>query len=122
MVNVAREAMLAIGCIQSQRCHTDKCPTGVATQDPWLMRGLDAELKSVRAANYITTLRRDLLKVSEACGVAHPSLIGPNDVELVSGTSDAVPLHQTFGYAPEWGVPGASDRTEIARLMTTGAI
>ena len=33
MVNVAREAMLAIGCIQAQRCHTDRCPTGVATQN-----------------------------------------------------------------------------------------
>ena len=34
MVNVAREAMLAIGCIQAQKCHTDTCPTGVATQNP----------------------------------------------------------------------------------------
>ena len=39
MVNVAREAMLAIGCIQAQRCHTDTCPTGVATQNPWLSPG-----------------------------------------------------------------------------------
>src|SRR3954469_23439278 len=41
MVNVAREAMLSIGCIQSQKCHTDKCPTGIATQNQWLARGLD---------------------------------------------------------------------------------
>ena len=75
MVNVAREAMLAIGCIQAQKCHTDTCPTGVATQNPWLTRGLDPALKSVRAANYIKTLRRDLLKVAEACGVEHPGLI-----------------------------------------------
>ncbi|MCA9819117.1 MAG: FMN-binding glutamate synthase family protein, partial [Cyanobacteria bacterium HKST-UBA01] len=40
-VNVAREAMMAIGCIQSQKCHTDRCPTGVATQDPWLAHGLE---------------------------------------------------------------------------------
>src|SRR3954451_6453252 len=40
MVNVAREAMLAVGCIQAQKCHTDHCPTGVATQDPWLSHGL----------------------------------------------------------------------------------
>ena len=46
MVNVGREAMLAIGCIQAQRCHTDRCPTGVATQNRWLMHGLDPELKS----------------------------------------------------------------------------
>ncbi|WP_372348293.1 glutamate synthase-related protein [Streptomyces sp. KL116D] len=32
MINVAREAMLSIGCIQAQKCHTDKCPTGIATQ------------------------------------------------------------------------------------------
>ena len=41
LVNVAREAMLAIGCIQAQKCHTDTCPTGVATQNAWLSRGLD---------------------------------------------------------------------------------
>ena len=49
MINVAREAMLAIGCIQAQHCHTGHCPTGVATQNAWLMRGLDPTLKS-RAA------------------------------------------------------------------------
>src|SRR3712207_9307827 len=36
LVNVAREAMLAIGCIQAQKCHTDTCPTGIATQNAWL--------------------------------------------------------------------------------------
>ena len=66
MVNVGREAMLAIGCIQAQKCHTDRCPTGVATQNPWLARGLDPALKSVRCANYVRTLRRDLLKLAEA--------------------------------------------------------
>jgi glutamate synthase domain-containing protein 2 len=72
MVNVAREAMMAIGCIQSQRCHTDRCPTGVATQNVWLSRGLDPELEGVRAGNYVVSLRRDLFKVSEAVGVMHP--------------------------------------------------
>src|SRR5918997_1480227 len=74
MVNVAREAMLSIGCIQAQKCHTDTCPTGVATQNAWLAHGLDPQLKSVRLANYIKTLRRDLMKVAEACGVEHPGL------------------------------------------------
>ena len=72
MVNVGREAMLAIGCIQAQKCHTDHCPVGVATQNPRYMRGLDPTLKSVRVANYVKTLRRDLLKVSEAVGVVAP--------------------------------------------------
>src|SRR5690606_14902133 len=57
MINVGREAMLAIGCIQAQQCHTGRCPTGVATQSRWLQRGLDPASKAVRLANYIITLR-----------------------------------------------------------------
>jgi glutamate synthase domain-containing protein 2 len=40
LITVAREAMLAIGCIQAQRCHTGHCPTGIATHNRWLVRGL----------------------------------------------------------------------------------
>ena len=57
LVNVGREAMLAIGCIQAQRCHTGRCPTGVATQVPWLVRPRP-DLKSVRCANHVVALRR----------------------------------------------------------------
>ncbi len=121
MVNVGREAMLAIGCIQAQKCHTDHCPTGVTTQNRWLMRGLDPELKSARAANYIRTLRRDLLKIAEATGVEHPGLIGSTAVELVDGQRVARPLHEVFGYDLAWGFPSPADRTEIARLMTATA-
>ena len=85
LVNVGREAMLAIGCIQAQKCHTDHCPVGVATQNPRYVRGLDPTLKSVRLHNYVKSLRRDLLKVSEAVGVVHPGLISPDDVDLMDG-------------------------------------
>ena len=61
MVNVGREAMMAIGCVQAQRCHTDHCPTGVATQNRWLQRGLDPTDKAERLADYVRALRRDLL-------------------------------------------------------------
>jgi len=117
MVNVAREAMLAIGCIQAQRCHTDSCPTGVATQNPWLTRGLDPQLKSVRVANYIKTLRRDLLKVAEACGVEHPGLIDTGAVEVLDGRTASTPLRDVYGYDPSWGLPSAADRAEIMRIM-----
>jgi len=118
MVNVAREAMLSIGCIQAQKCHTDTCPTGVATQNAWLTRGLDPALKSVRAANYIKTLRRDLVKVAEACGVEHPGLIGTDSVEVLDGRTASTPLQDVYGYAPGWGMPSAADQAEIVQLMT----
>ncbi len=117
MVNVGREAMLSIGCIQAQKCHTDTCPTGVATQNRWLSHGLDPALKSVRAANYLKTLRRDLLKVAEACGVEHPALIGPDQIELLDGVTVATPLREVYGYRPEWGMPSTADREALAGLM-----
>jgi glutamate synthase domain-containing protein 2 len=118
MVNVAREAMLAIGCIQAQKCHTDTCPTGVATQNPWLTRGLDPQLKSVRVANYVKTLRRDLLKVAEACGVEHPGLIDAGAVEVLDGRTASTPLREVYGYDPSWGLPSTEDRAEIMRIMS----
>src|SRR5215217_916990 len=121
MINVAREAMLAIGCIQAQKCHTDTCPTGVATQNTWLARGLVPKDKAVRVANYIKTMRRDLVKVAEACGVEHPGLIDSGSVEVLTGRTASRPLHEVYDYEPEWGLPSAADREEIVRLMTEHA-
>jgi glutamate synthase (ferredoxin) len=103
MVSVGREAMLAIGCIQAQKCHTDHCPVGVATQNPRYTRGLDPTLKSVRLANYVRTLRRDLLKVSEAVGVVHPGLMTPDDVDVMTGVSNGRSLREVYGYDEPWG-------------------
>jgi glutamate synthase (ferredoxin) len=117
LVQVGREAMLAIGCIQAQRCHTDRCPTGVATQDKWLQRGLDPDLKSVRAANYLVSLRRDLLKVSEAVGEVHPGLITPDDVDILDGTRRRTSLREVYGYEPGWGSLGPELRAEVEAFM-----
>ena len=117
MVNVAREAMLAVGCVQAQKCHTGECPTGVATQHPWLAHGLDPNDKADRVTNYVKTLRRDLLKVSETCGVEHPGLIGPDSVEVLENLSGGKLLDQLYGYEPGWGYPSAGDCEEISRIM-----
>lgn len=118
MVNVAREPMLAVGCIQAQKCHTDTCPTGVATQNAWLARGLVPELKAERVANYIKTLRRDLVKVAEACGVEHPGLIGTDSIDILEGRTGSAPLHEVYGYTLGMGLPSAEDRAAIVALMT----
>ena len=117
MVNVGREAMLAIGCIQAQKCHTDECPTGVATQNAWLMHGLDPTSKAARCANYVKTLRRDLLKVSEAVGVAHPALITADDIDLIDGLQSSRPLREVYGYGRGWGTVGPVAAAEITRIM-----
>jgi glutamate synthase domain-containing protein 2 len=108
LVNVGREAMLAIGCIQAQRCHTGRCPTGVATQSRWLMHGLDPELKSSRAANYLVALRAEILALARSCGVPHPALVTPEHIEVVSERYGCAPLADVFGYEPDWPVRSAS--------------
>ncbi len=83
MISLAREPMLAIGCIQAQRCHTGGCPTGVATQNAWLVRGLDPGHKSARCANYIVSLRKELLQLAHACGFEHPAQVTPDYFEVL---------------------------------------
>lgn len=117
VLHVGREAMMAIGCIQAQKCHTDHCPTGVATQNAWLTSGLDPQRKAVRLANYLNTLRRDLLKVSEAVGVWHPGLVDGDDIELVTEATHGITLREAFGYQPGWGQVGPEIREEIEGIM-----
>jgi glutamate synthase (ferredoxin) len=117
LINIAREAMLAIGCIQAQRCQTNHCPTGVATQSRWLMRGLDPELKSVRFANYVTVLRKEILRLSRACGVLHPGLFTSESLEVIDDRFQGRTVAELFGFDPAWGMPPWADRLEIERLM-----
>lgn len=117
LVNVAREAMMAVGCIQAQRCHTGHCPTGVATQNRWLMRGLDPKYKAARLANYVTTLRKELLQLSHACGVAHPSLVTSEHFEVLGERFNSTTPMELFNYKADWGLPSKEDQQEIQRVM-----
>ena len=111
MVNIAREALMAIGCIQAQRCHTNHCPTGIATQSAWLSRGLDPSLKSVRLANYIVTLRKDLVALTHACGVAHPTEVTADQIEILDDRFGARTLRETFGVHDSAAVAGLGTNT-----------
>jgi glutamate synthase domain-containing protein 2 len=117
MINVAREALLAIGCIQAQECHTGRCPTGVATQDRWLMRGLDPTLKSARLANYLLTLRKEMLSLANACGEAHPALVPLDRIDIVDPGFVTRSAREVFRYESGWGTPTVAERAEIRALM-----
>jgi glutamate synthase domain-containing protein 2 len=105
MLNVGREAMMAVGCIQAQRCHTGHCPTGVATQNAWLMRGLDPTLKSARLANYIAALRMELQHLANACGYAHPAMVPLDCFDILDDRLGTRPAADVFSYQPGWGLP-----------------
>ena len=102
VISVGREAMMAIGCIQAQRCHTGHCPTGVATQRRYLSRGLDPTDKSVRAALYLRSFRHDLLSLAHAMGVEHPSLIRLDQIALRGEGGLMVPGADALGIDDLW--------------------
>jgi glutamate synthase domain-containing protein 2 len=120
MVSVGREAMLAIGCIQAQRCHTGGCPTGVATQSRWLMRGLDPDLKHARAANYLVALRAETASLARTTGYAHPGLVRPEAIEIVSERYGTADLREVFGYEDDWPLLSRARAEEVAGLVGTG--
>lgn len=92
LCNSARAFMLAVGCIQAQRCDTNRCPTGVATQNPRLVRGLVVEEKKHRVANFHRHTVEAVLELMAACGVKRIEDLEPGIV-----------LHG-FEWKPEGGV------------------
>lgn len=99
LINVAREAMLSIGCIQAQSCHTNTCPAGVATQSKWLQAGIDPTLKSERFYNYVKTLRKEILEITHACGYEHPCQMTMGDVDMSMGDNNyTTTLRQIYNY------------------------
>ncbi len=78
--NSARGFMFALGCIQSRTCHTDRCPTGITTQNPRRWKNLDVPDKSSRVATFHENTLKAFRELLQAAGLNHPSELGPENV------------------------------------------
>lgn len=92
LCNTGRGMMFALGCIQALECHANTCPTGVATQDPTLVRGLVPEQKSVRVARFQFETVKSAMDLMASAGIAHPDQV---DRHVVSMRVDRTTI-QTF--------------------------
>ncbi len=109
--NSARGFMFAIGCIQSQSCHTDKCPTGVATQDPNRQTALVVPDKAQRVANFHRATLATLGEVLAAAGLEHPRDIRPIHISRrISGSEVATYAELYPTLAPGELITGTRDR------------
>jgi len=78
--NAARGYMFALGCIQSMSCHTDRCPTGIATQDSRRWKRLDVPDKASRVAEFHGNTLHALRDLLCAAGLEHPDQLGPEHI------------------------------------------
>jgi len=78
--NAARGYMFSLGCIQSMSCHTDRCPTGIATQDPRRWGRLDVPDKSDRVLNYHDNTLKALRELLSAAGLRDTAELGPEHI------------------------------------------
>ena len=78
--NAGRGFMFALGCIQSLSCHNDKCPTGIATQDPSRWKHLEPQDKAQRVASFHDNTMRALRDLLGAAGLNHPAELGPEHI------------------------------------------
>lgn len=94
--NAARGFMFAIGCLQAQACHTGKCPTGVATQDPLRQRALVVPDKAQRVAHFHGNTLRALAELLEAAGLTHPNQLRPQHIARRISSSEIRLLSALF--------------------------
>ena len=115
-VNMAREAMLSIGCIQSRACHTGHCPTGITTMSPWRQAGLHIPSKALRCAAFVRGLRKELIALAHTAGYEHPSQFTLDDIEVSAGTNLFIPLRESLGYqSDDCGFTSMKELTPVQR-------
>jgi glutamate synthase domain-containing protein 2 len=113
----ARAMMLSIGCIHAQLCNTNTCPVGVATQDKRLMKGLDPELKSVRAFNYHKNTVHAFLELLSASGCNHPDELNSDVIMRIAEDGDTqsmTEIIQNWNYYKKYIGSDAIKNTSIA--------
>jgi hypothetical protein len=132
--NAARGFMFALGCIQAQSCHTDRCPTGVATQNPLRQQAIVVSDKAERVRRFHDNTLAALAELVGAAGLAHPReltamhllrRVSPHEVktfaelytflgerELLAGSGHAY-------YAQAWNVAHAGRFTVLSEVEAT---
>ncbi|MFN4153490.1 MAG: FMN-binding glutamate synthase family protein [Paracoccaceae bacterium] len=112
--NSARGFMFAIGCIQAQACHTNKCPVGIATQDKLRQRALDPGDKSQRVARFHRNTLHALGELASAAGLDHPIDFLPYHLMFRQEASSFVDGNEMFAYVPEGFLLASNRHPELS--------
>ncbi|MCB1315308.1 MAG: FMN-binding glutamate synthase family protein, partial [Leptospiraceae bacterium] len=83
-IDTARGALLALGCIQSLKCHTNECPTGITTNSTWRTHGLVVPEKASRVHHYLRGFHEDMLRLAHITGHSDPRDIQTDDLRYIT--------------------------------------
>ena len=98
LCNVGRAMMMSVGCLQSKQCNANTCPTGVATQNKRLQRGLVIEDKKHNVADFHKNTLHSFLEIVGAMGLSNPSDLKPEYIMRRINDRLAKPLSEIFEY------------------------
>jgi glutamate synthase domain-containing protein 2 len=111
---VARGFMFAVGCIQSRSCHTNNCPSGVATQDGLRQRALVVENKAPRVAGFHRNTLHALAELLGAAGLEHPQDLKPWHLQVRHQSGDIMRGDDVYPRV----APGALLRGEVSPSLS----
>jgi len=94
----ARGFMFALGCVQSLQCHTDTCPTGVTTHNPWRQKGLVIEDKLKRVAQYAYWVNHEINVLAHSCGLSNARHFQREHIRIVQQAGKSLPLDELHPY------------------------
>ena len=95
-VSSARGFPFALGCIQALQCNKNTCPTGIATQNPRLQKGLDVPTKAHRVAQYCLNMNYEIGVIAHSCGVVEPRRLRRHHTRIIVREGHTIPLHEVF--------------------------
>jgi len=95
-VNSARGFLFSLGCIQALKCHKNTCPTGIATHNRWLTRGLNPQEKAVRVYQYVKNMEHEVGIICHSCGVHEPRELRRRHARIVSEHGTSVSLAEVY--------------------------
>lgn len=97
-VSTARGFMFALGCIQSLKCNQNTCPTGVATHNLHLQKGLVVTDKTGRVAQYARNMTHEVGIIAHSCGAPEPRRLARRHARMVVEGGQSVPLDELYPY------------------------
>jgi hypothetical protein len=115
-VYIARGFLLALGCIQALECHSNACPTGIATQNKKLEKALNIEAAAKRVEKYANTLYKEAQMLAESCGYNSPEDITDDDIMVVSSPGHLDYLSKLHSVS---AFEAAQEREEAKKFGTT---